>query len=292
MNANTNATNNATNTFNTTFDTTFGTTFDDDEIPGTTSSDFELMQQVQTMRSRVKAAHDEALLFAQANARSHHTPDITHAHTKIDDHMDSSIMKKTKSHHHNYVQENASPSSAETTKKSKSKRELSARKAKVPRQGNRKTTTPSKHYSPESSSKSGSKSGSKAGSTSGSKLSPGGSYVKRHNNSSKKRYVLPHGRVVKETVEIVDPLEIMRQDILSAYRTCSWFGAITKCFSARDRNRSGTIQLQEFRGVLRRDLRVPVDSLGDSEIRRLFSLFQNDNNELRCKDFCNWMVHG
>ena len=50
------------------------------------------MQQVQTMRSRVKAAHDEALLFAQANARSHHTPDITHAHTKIDDHMDSSIM--------------------------------------------------------------------------------------------------------------------------------------------------------------------------------------------------------
>ena len=54
----------------------------------------------------------------QANSRrSHHTPDITHAHTKIDDHMNALIMNRTKSHHHNYVKENATRSSTGTNGK-------------------------------------------------------------------------------------------------------------------------------------------------------------------------------
>jgi len=71
----------------------------------------------------------------------------------------------------------------------------------------------------------------------------------------------------------------------------SWFGALRKCFDARDRNRSGSIPLQEFRGVLRRDLCVPVDAVGDSEIRRLFSMFQNQQSgRLESKRFCDWML--
>tara|TARA_B110000211_G_C13678762_1_gene377853 strand:- start:51 stop:344 length:294 start_codon:yes stop_codon:yes gene_type:complete len=94
----------------------------------------------------------------------------------------------------------------------------------------------------------------------------------------------------EDEITVVDPLEAMRTDIFAAYRRCNWFGAVSKCFEARDRRRSGCIPLQEFRGILRRDIVVPVDALGDADIRRLFSLFQNEDGMLRSRDFCAWLI--
>ena len=79
----------------------------------------------------------------QANPRrSHHTPDITHAHTKIDDHMNALIMNRTKSHHHNYVKENATRSSTGTNGKQR-----------VHRQSTYKTIPPPKDNQPGKNSK-------------------------------------------------------------------------------------------------------------------------------------------
>jgi hypothetical protein len=38
------------------------------------------------------------------------------------------------------------------------------------------------------------------------------------------------------------------------------------------------------------DIVVPVDALGDADIRRLFSLFQNEDGMLRSRDFCAWLI--
>jgi Ca2+-binding EF-hand superfamily protein len=84
---------------------------------------------------------------------------------------------------------------------------------------------------------------------------------------------------------------LMKSNIKSSYRKCSWFGALRKCFDARDRNRQGSIPLSEFRGVIRRDLSVPVDAVGDADIRRLFTMFPDGNTDrLHSKSFCDWIL--
>ena len=106
--------------------------------------------------------------------------------------------------------------------------------------------------------------------------------------------ILPEKKEMKEAAirAAMDPLELMRMDIVQCYRSSAWFGAIHRCFEARDRTRSGTVPYHEFRGIIRRDLCIPVDSIGDSDIRRLFSMFQdgNNNERLLSKAFCSWMV--
>ena len=222
-------------------------------------SEEELRKEVRMMESRVKtarvmAAHNEAMRYAMSAKTASASKELA----------PSRSITKTARTTKNKNKNKTDNSQQRTTKKPRVPRQ----KRNTPRQS-RQSKSRQSPFPP--------------------KVIDEGSYLDRHNNTVNKYHSFPPS-MEEDEITVVDPLEAMRTDIFAAYRRCNWFGAVSKCFEARDRRRSGCIPLQEFRGILRRDIVVPVDALGDADIRRLFSLFQNEDGMLRSRDFCAWLI--